>query len=298
MKRLLTLGAILLIAGSSSQAFQKPPDVKALRMQGLVSYEEGRFADAEKYLTQAARLDPNSFSVRFGLAASLLQQQKSDQALPELEAANKINPAHLDAAKLLAIEYSKRSRNRDAAVILRRLMLTAPEDEELHLLLIEAYHRSGASSESLSVAQQSLLLFPNSARLHYWVGRQSGQQEHLRKAIELDPRYAPAYHSLADILMRDNQNAEAERLLRATLANDRSDVQALIRLGRLLRTQEGLDALRKAATLAPQYSLVHLELSRLYAKLGDKENARKEAEIYRRIRSTAEEKDVDLVQEK
>ena len=281
---------LFLLAGSLDAQ-----DVKPLVEQGLTAYEEGRFAQAEKYLKQAADLNPKSFSIRFGLAASLLQQDKGDQALPELEAANQLKPDHLDAAKLLAIEYSKRRRNRDAALILRPLMEIAPKDEELHLLLIEAYHRSAATAESLIVAQESLKTFPESPRLLYWVGRQSGQQEELRKAIAIDPLYAPAYHSLADILIREDKLSDAESLLRKTLANQPDDVQALIRLGRLTGD---IELLRKAAVLAPNYSLVHLELSRLYAKRGDKENARKEAERFRQIRNAGTETDVDLIQEK
>lgn len=72
----------------------------------------------------------------------------------------------------------------------------------------------------------------------------SGAEDHLRRAIALDPTFAPAYARLADLYARDNRNLEeALRLARRATGLEPDDPGYWVDLGRLLlRLQSPIEA--------------------------------------------------------
>ncbi|MGB8437332.1 MAG: tetratricopeptide repeat protein, partial [Burkholderiales bacterium] len=86
-------------------------------------------------------------------------------------------------------------------------------------------------------------------------GRAEAAEAELRAAIAMDPDYVPAYVNLADLRRSQARDADAEAILREGL--DHAPKSAALQhahglaLVRLKRTPEALDALARAAQLAP-----------------------------------------------
>ena len=107
-----TAGEQLLEAGQldrAREAFERalkldPGQFAALSGLGFIHYSQGRFAEARGYLERAVLARPSSFQARFLLGATLVQLNDSRAAIRELRAANRLNPAHADARKLLGVK--------------------------------------------------------------------------------------------------------------------------------------------------------------------------------------------------
>jgi predicted CXXCH cytochrome family protein len=140
-----------------------------------------------------------------------------------LEAARRI--AELPARSLSAEEQSRRERGVNEYVASQRSSADRPE----------AHHNLG-------------LLFMN-------VGRPAEAESELKAALELDPSFVPAAVTLADLYRALGRDAEAEPLLRGMIERQPSAASPHHALGLWLvragRRGEAIDALRRAAELAP-----------------------------------------------
>lgn len=114
------------------------------------------------------------------------------------------------------------------------------------------------------------------------------------EAIDLNPRYAPAY-LLAGQIAEDRADPEAARdhyraaldRLGTTRSAPANTAAASFRLGRLLANdgnlEEALPLLEQAETLAPESGAVAAALARVYRRTGDGERARTAAERARSL---------------
>ena len=64
--------------------------------------------------------------------------QEIEAAIGELQVANRLNPAHLDARKLLAAQYVAQRKFPDAVALLKPVAALPAADEEVHMLLADA----------------------------------------------------------------------------------------------------------------------------------------------------------------
>ena len=278
-------------------AQQRPTDgFDELFKQGVLYFSQEQFPAARSYLEKAVAARPRSFQARFLLGATLVQLNDTAGAIRELQAAHQLNPKHADALKLLATQYVGARQFREAIALLRPLVDVAPFDEELHLLLIQAFQSSGDSTRAFELAQKAARRFPASSQVACWLGFQlqfSGRYEesnkHLRKAIELEPSYPVSYYLLAEVLLQEEKHKEAIGYFRQAIERMPDDAEALMGLSRALlglnQTAEALQELQKAAQAAPQDARVHLQLSRLYFRLGDETRAQQEADLALRLRA-------------
>lgn len=101
-----------------------------------------------------------------------------------------------------------------------------------------------------------------------------------QRATELDASYIPARLRLADLLLKDNQSAEAETVYRDVLERDRDNAWAQLGLARLeLEAENWTDARRRLERIVQitNYSLGYDLIVSLYERLG----MTKEAEAIR-----------------
>jgi tetratricopeptide (TPR) repeat protein len=122
-----------------------------------------------------------------------------------------------------------------------------------------------------------------------FTGRYEEAQGYLRKAIGLDPAYPVPYQLLGEVFLKLENYAEAVSWFRKAAERMPEDVETLLGLGRALAeagdAAGGLEVLRGAARIAPDNAQVRLQLSRLYFRMGDEENARKEADLSVKLRT-------------
>ncbi|MGH9719229.1 MAG: hypothetical protein ACRD8O_03390, partial [Bryobacteraceae bacterium] len=75
-----------------------------------------------------------------------------------------------------------------------------------------------------------------------------------------------------------------DQVLRDAPADGEASIGRARTLAAMGKTAEALDAMRTAVRSAPDAARLRLELSQLYAKAGDRENAELEAAEFRRLR--------------
>ncbi|MSV27866.1 MAG: tetratricopeptide repeat protein [Bryobacterales bacterium] len=285
------------------EAFQgalqlEPANFAALSGMGFIDFSEGRFAPARIWLEKAVQSRHKSFQARFLLGATLVELNDSTGAIGQLSVAHRLNPEHADARKLLAAQYSNTRQYKQAIALLAPVVDRVPYDEETHLLLIGARQASGDSAGVFALATRAARRFPRSPQVAAWLGFQlqfSGRyqeaEKELRKAIEIDPLFGVSYQLLGEVCLKREDYADAVSWFRKAAGRMPQDMETLMGLGRALAamgdTAAGLEALRSAARVAPENAQVHLQLSRLYFRIGDEEKARQEADLSVKLRSSA-----------
>jgi predicted Zn-dependent protease len=273
-----------LLAQGATSAYQR----------GLDAYSKDNLREAERFLKLAIQRDPHSFPTRFLLGATLVRMNRTDEAIPELEVAHKLDPRHPDVVKLLAIQYMERKRQLDSLRMLQAFPESA-RDEELYLLLIEANQDAGSVDAVGRIVERAVNRYPKSARLNAWMGfemRQAGRfkeaESYLQKALQADPALPAPYFLMADVLVKTEKYAEALPWLRKAIQLEPGDVEAAIDLSRALMglgdIAAAVKALESAFRRSPENANLAVELARAYMRAGDQEKARSLAEAAGHLR--------------
>lgn len=116
-------------AGRSNQAKKKlvvflkavPGSVPAIEILGTLLQNEGKYAQAERLLRQAATAAPQQVSVRLRLAVALLNQQKFTEAAPHLQFAIEQEPNNVLALTNYGWLLAVLDRNAQALQVYERL---------------------------------------------------------------------------------------------------------------------------------------------------------------------------------
>jgi Flp pilus assembly protein TadD len=273
----------------SAVAFAQAPDPLG---QGLEAFKAGRFTEAATLLQRAVASQPRAFDPRFLYGATLVQLERTSEAIEQLEQAHQLRPSHPDALKLLAAQYMI-ARDYEKAIRLLR-QVPAP-DEEMCLLLIESYQSSGDSERSFAITQKALARFPKSPQIHCWLafqlefsGRFEEARKHLEEAARLDPAYPATDYLMAEVLLKQEKFEASVPYFEKAIAVAPDDADARLGLAQswlaLNNLSKALTVVEDAARVAPEDARVHLQLSRLYFRSGDQPRAEREADLSVKLR--------------
>jgi len=259
------------------------PDDERIRLalaNALV--EAGRYPDAERALGQTIERLPASGRARYALAGLYQRQGLYEQAVSELAAA----VAHHPLIGLNGIYQSLGAmaaarQNFDAAVdAYEKRVDVHPNDADGHQDLGETYARLGRHAEALAeFAMVSTLAtgradaFTAMAQVHLKEERYTEAVEACRRALDLNPAYAPAHYTLGTSLVRLGRTDEGQEELKEfqRLQADAAATHAReIELGGLRREasessangdhEKAVALLRKALQLEPDAAVSHLNL--------------------------------------
>jgi len=269
-----------------------PAEFEAIAGIGFLHFARNQFAHARPYLEKAVTARPQSFQARFLLGATLVQLQQPKAAIAHLRLAVIRNPAHQDARKLLASQLLETRQYRDAITILQPVVETPPFDEEVHLLLIEARQAAADTAAAFALAQKAAARFPGSAQVLAWLGFQlqfAGRYEEaklpLQRALELDPAFPIPMQLLGEVFLKEENYPEAIQWLTRAARNMPDDTETLLALSRAQSESGAIQqALETLARTAQTDARVHLQLSRLYFRLGDEAKARQSADLSVQLR--------------
>jgi tetratricopeptide (TPR) repeat protein len=175
---------------------------------------------AVQALTRAVELDPGSARTHLLMAESLSDAGKLAAAIPEYDAAIKLDP-HLDAAYLgLATEYWKQSQFDQALPLLKHLLQNAPKDPEVNTIAADILERNGDVSGAEQHANIAVAGNPGLIQTHVVLGRIYLTKKQpalaiaeLRKVVHADPD--GSYHFL---LYRACHQAGDEQGAKAAMA--------------------------------------------------------------------------------
>lgn len=225
------------------------PDAGLLVIAGEIAQARKEYAKAVALFEQAAKLNPDSATIRTELGISRLAQGDS-RAMSDLQAAAGMEQAGGRA---------------DAIIILSQLQKKQ----------FDAALASIAALEKKQPATPITWQYRGAAQLGK--GDTTRARESFEQALKLDPAFFPAAASLAQLDLRDKQPAAARQRLEGVLKADPKHLQAMLALADLaLRsgdTPRYVGWLEKAAAAHPQALPPRMALASHLLATGDKGKA-------------------------
>jgi tetratricopeptide (TPR) repeat protein len=316
-----------------------PGDTAAARAElGAALFEAGLFKEAETELTAAVNLNPTDTDSVVRLARVYLARKEIPAAGRTLEAsvARGNDPAAVYA--LLADVYEQSGHVENAIPAMRLAIQRDPKSEKYRFEYAVLLTNSNAPGAAVIRLEEALQSFPSSSRLWFALGfanfkldKNEEAERALRKAVELDPKFAPAFaylglirartgaygeaiplyesalrsdpklavvhHLIADAMLKQNADAHIiETHLRQSVDMDPTFTPARLSLGKLfMRAQRWADAvteLEQVIKLDPSVPEAYYQLGLAYGRLKRTADAQSAMATFKRL-SDAEKKRED-----
>jgi tetratricopeptide (TPR) repeat protein len=259
---------------------------------GLARLKLDRARDAMAPLRRAFELLPQSqeAATTLGLAA-VMNQAYAEASIP-LELAWKRDPSNLRLGALLGTAYLRSGAAAKAVPILRRVAGGSREDPSPEMLLVEALDSSGDREKALEAALHLQRQFAGIPEAHMTAAQQlvkAGMYEQAAAAFEellrLVPGQKEAELGLADSLQKSGQHQAALDHYRAAGASPLARLGLARSLVGLKRLEEARKVLEEMLPEYPSDPTLRLELSRVYARLGQPGLAAEQARISEKLRA-------------
>lgn len=152
-----------------------PEEAKSLALRAEKAFASGDLSQAEKLYQQALAFSPNNAPLLVSLAAVATRNGKPEESEKWLDQALHLNHRNAPAWLLLGMNYLEQKRDEEAFAALVQAALYDDRNPRAHNYLGIAAGRKGWSEAS---------------------------EDELRRAIELDPKYADANFNLAVLYLR------------------------------------------------------------------------------------------------
>jgi tetratricopeptide (TPR) repeat protein len=139
---------------------RRPTDVRAIRMMAELAARIGRVVDSENLLRRALELAPGFTAARANLATVLYQQNRSAEAIAELERIERDGEAHLGHASLKAAAFGRIGGHEEALSLYRQLLDARPDEPKLWLSYGHILKTVGRQAEGIDAYRQAIALKP------------------------------------------------------------------------------------------------------------------------------------------
>jgi Flp pilus assembly protein TadD len=213
-----------------------------------------------------------------GLA--LLQDGRTDHAEAQFRQALRLGGEHPRALYLLGLLCLRTDRPQMAAALFRRALIADPSHEGAALNLARAEIGARRFAPALQAADTALQRQPGEPELHYLrgtalaaLGAAQLAAVALSHALALEPRHAPSWLNLGNILADQDRLGDAERHIRRALDHDPTLPEAWGSLGFVLaslgRLAEAQDCCETAIRLRPDFAEAHWNLATAALLAGD-----------------------------
>jgi len=245
---------------------------------GAALFEAELFKEAEAELTAAINLNPADTDSVVRLARVYLARKEILAAGRTLESAvaRGNDPAPIYA--LLADVYEQSGHVENAIPAMRLAIQRDPQSEKYRFAYAVLLTNSNAPGAAVIRIEEALKTFPSSSRLWFALGfanfrldKNDEAERALRKAIDLDPKFAPAFAYLGLIRARTGAYGEATTLYESALRAD-SKLAVVHHLIADAMLKQNTDAsivekhLRQAVTMDPTFTPARLSLGKLFMR--------------------------------
>ncbi len=303
---LIALGLAFTSAGMHQESLQ-PFETAAQRdpilfpaqyNSGLALLKLGRAPEAISHLEAALRLAPDSADTLSALSVAYVLTGRYQDAIKPLEQWSVLQPGNTRQSTLLALAFLRTGAPAKAIPLLRNCIPQTLNDPKPRFLLIEALNAVEKQTEAVEVAEEAARLFPQSAQAHLAkaqqlarVGRYEDAGPEFRRALELSPGQIESLLGLAEVEQKEGNYAASLSTYQAVLTSHPEDLAARLGASRnlmlLQRHSEAQALLEAAAQAHPDNPQVHYELSRVYARLGERDRAAEQLRIVDQLRTPA-----------
>ena len=266
--------ALLLFCLAAASNGQKPvaaktpsPDIQ----NALNLINSRQFAEAEKLLRDVLKKTPADTDARFLLGTVLIQTDKTEEGVKNLEAVVKINPKHLQANYNLALIYSRKGENKKAIPFLERAAGIYPpnktpktDDAVLLAALTRAYIFEGRKKDAENLIPLLEKLSAQDIRVLFTLGLIQAELGNYEKAAQIFERVNAQRPNTTDVLYNLgiayynlDKLAEAKVTLLQAVSLNPSQPEFYYRLGLIYSAEKDSDAAvsywLKAIELKPDY---------------------------------------------
>lgn len=246
---------------------------------GAALFEAGMLQEAEAELSAAVKLNPADTDSVVRLARVYLARKDLPAAGRTLEAsvARGNDPAPVYA--LLAEVYEQSGHVENAIPAMRLAIQRDPKSEKNRFAYAVLLTNTNAPGAAVIRLEESLQMFPASSRLWFALGfanfrldKNEEAERALRKAIELDPKFAAAFAYLGLIRARTGAYGEAISLYESALKADRKLAVVHHLIASAMLQQTNADAriiethLRQSVEMDPAFMPARLSLGKLFMR--------------------------------
>ncbi len=229
---------------------------------GRMSAREGDLSRAIYLFERAEKLAPGGAQLLRDLASAQLRAYRPQEALATAERLQAIAPEDPSSSYYLALAYAGLHQDERASGYAERVLAVHPEDREMNLTLA------------------------NSAiQAHDW----AAARKYLGVCLKKRPDDPGALYYLGLVQRDEGDVADAIRSLLKSVAGNPENADAQEQLGSLC-AQAGdpacaRKALEAAVRLAPHQAHNHYALALAYERLGLKEQAQQQLDLYRKLQA-------------
>src|SRR5690348_2959826 len=206
--------------------------------------------------------------------------QEADAVLARVLAAHPDEP---DGLQLLGLVRENQGQLTDAEQLLRQSLAARPKQPHVQVHLGRVLAETGKHQQAIDLLQAAVQAQPDLldgfivlAQVQFTIGDLAGAETNYRSALRLAPDSQTALLGLAVLLNQTRRPAEAENLLRTASGNTARPPSWQAKIARSLglaldlqgKTEEALQAWRRAIALDPTNAEAHRELNALLYRLG------------------------------
>jgi len=216
-----------------------PEDPELRNALGWTLFQEGRSAEAVAEYERALKADPKNVKSHNNLALALVELGRLDEAAAHYRASLELEPK-AEIYSDLGFTMARLGHPEEARADYLKALELDPSSASAHFNLAISDAQIGAYADAESHFRQALPGRPTAEThngLGYVIGRQGRTDDavaEFRKAVEIDPKYTPAYNNLAQALAGQGKLEEAERYYRLSLA-EKPSAAVYNALGNVLR---------------------------------------------------------------
>ena len=229
-----------------------PDNIELHNSLGWTLFQAGRPEEAVVEYKAALALDPKHAKAHNNLALSLVELGELEEAAQHFQASLAIEPK-AEIYSDLGFTQARLGNAQDALANYQKALALDPNCASAHANLAVSFVQSGDLAQAETHYRQALAGRPT-AEIHNGLGfvlaregRSADAIAEFRTAIDLDPKFTPAYNNLAEALVREGKLQEAADAYQRSLA-EKPSAPVYNALGSILRQ------LGKPAEAAQQFS--------------------------------------------
>jgi Flp pilus assembly protein TadD len=198
---------------------------------------QGRAAQAEDVLTEAASANPRSIDILSALAQIRLARQNWTGALAVADSIQAVGNDRGIADLIRGSAFAGQNKMEQAIVALEAAHASAPDGLQAIVSLVTAYVGSGKADKAEALLKDMLKKYPDNVQLSLLMGsaqlaknNTAEAERNFRNAIEQRPREEAGYNALSNLYIRQKNYDQASKTLQDGLREQPDNVNLKLAL--------------------------------------------------------------------